>query len=92
MPAPALYWQDVVYQTSNWTLKNVLDIAASSITAIGLTNIQYQQKDVYAFTSSMILAVGVVHIGNTFVVNVMGAGTNKTEVHTAFDNQSNKPI
>ena len=45
----------------------------------------------------MILAVGVVHIGNTFVVNVMGAGTNKTEVHTAFDNllnniKSNKPI
>jgi hypothetical protein len=66
-----------------------MNVASSSMTAVGLTNIQEQPQagDFFTVTPTMIISVGAVQAGNdTYVVIVMGAGNNGTEVLTTVNN------
>lgn len=90
MSVPALYWNRVIFQVPDWNFQTALGIASNSLTHVGLTNIHTQAADVYAVTPSMIVSVGVVAPGhNIYVLVVMVAGNNATEVKTMVGNVFN---
>jgi molybdopterin synthase catalytic subunit len=90
MSVPALHWNRVIYQVPDWNFQTALGIASNSLTHVGLTNIHTQAADVYAVTPSMIIAVGVVAPGdNIYVLVVMAAGNNASEVKTMVGNVFN---